>query len=64
MPVQNVLSPKDHWKVTALLIEYQDVFSSGDNDLGKTAVIKHPTKTESVAAISLKFAMHFLYSRW
>ena len=45
------LSPEDHWKVAALLNEYQDVFSSGDHDLGRTAIIKHISKTESKAAI-------------
>ena len=30
-----------HVKVAGRLVEYQNVFSGGDGDLGKTEVIKH-----------------------
>ena len=36
---------EQHVKVAKLLIEYQDVFSTGDRDLGRTGVVKHRIKT-------------------
>ncbi len=47
--------PKDqHNKVAALLVEYQDVFSSGDDDIGKTGVVKHRIETGDAPPIRQK----------
>ena len=43
-----------HANVAALLIEYQDVFSTGDGDIGKTGVVKHRINTGNAPPIKQK----------
>ena len=40
-----------HAKVAKLLIEYADIFSSGDGDLGRTAAVKHRIETRNAPPI-------------
>ena len=41
------LPVEQHAKVARLLMEYQDVFSTGDGDLGRTGVVKHRIETRN-----------------
>ena len=40
-----------HAKVAKLLIEYADIFSSGDGDLGRTGAVKHRIETRNAPPI-------------
>ena len=40
-----------HTQVEEMLIEFQDVFSKGDHDIGRTDLVKHKINTENVAPI-------------
>ena len=42
---KNKLTDSQKCKVNALLIQYQDIFSTGDNDIGRTDIVKHKINT-------------------
>ena len=45
------LGPEDTERVTNLLIDYQDVFSKGEYDIGRTNFVKHSIDTENARPI-------------
>ena len=49
------LPPEHHRLVAELLIEYQDIFSSGDNDLGRTGRVRHSINTRAAESIRSRF---------
>ncbi len=45
------MCPEDVTKVTSLLRDYQDVFSKGEYDLGRTTLVKHRIETKGTPPI-------------
>ena len=52
------LSKTDHGKVVDLLVEYQDVFSKGSDDIGQTGLVKHSINTGDARPIKQRPRRH------